>query len=353
MKSNLIKTRIISTSLFFCGLFFLSCQKEASEEISSERQVDVDVNVDVYVLGVEKDSANAIGRYKYWKNGTEVALPTTRPSYLRSIYVSGDDVYAAGYEVGDNGNGIVTYWKNGSPVYVTDGSYDAIAFAITVSGNDVYIAGTEGKFQDGYYYIFPTYWKNGDPVNLTGGSPDGGAFDVTVQDDDVYVAGSISNGFGYFAMYWKNGTPVYLTDPFDAVVANSIAVAGNNVYVAGTQYLPDGHTTGKLWKNGTDMHLTGNLNSAAECVTVSDNDFYICTTEEKIAKYYKNGSAVTLDSTGSFASAIAVNQQDVYVAGTRTNGNHSVATYWKNGRPISLSDGTRDNYGIDIFLSVH
>src|SRR5215813_5618647 len=167
MKSNLTNAIIISISLFFCGLFFLSCQREVSEEVAS-RQSDVGGNgdVDVYVLGVERDSVNAIGRYKYWKNGTEVTIPTTRPSYLKSIYVSGDDVYVAGYEEADNGNGIVTYWKNGNPVHVTDGTHDAIAFAITVSGNDVYIAGTEGKFQDGYYYIFPSYWKNGELKNL-------------------------------------------------------------------------------------------------------------------------------------------------------------------------------------------
>jgi hypothetical protein len=350
MKSNLTKTTI-SIGLFFCGLFFLSCEKEMSKETGSLRPVDADV--DVYVLGVEKDGTNSVTKYKYWKNGAEVTLPTTRRSYLRSIYVSGDDVYVAGYQVADNGNGIVTYWKNGSPVYVTDGSYDAIAFAITVSGNDVYIAGTEGKFENDGYYIFPTYWKNGKPVHLTSGSQDGGAFDITVLDNDVYVAGAESNGFGYFATYWKNGNPVILSDPFDAVVANSIAVANGTVYVAGTQYLSDGHTIGKLWKNGEDVHLTDILNSSADYVAVSNNDVYVCTSGDQIAKYYKNGALVTLDSPGSFASAIAVNNENVYVAGSKSNGIHDIATYWKNGNPVSLSDGTKDNYAVDIFLSVH
>jgi hypothetical protein len=356
MKSGLVKMRIISTGLFFCTLFSLSCEKEVSRETASNTQPDVDVdvdeNVDVYVLGVERDSINAIGKYKYWKNGTEITLASTRPSYLQSICVSGNDVYVAGYEMADNGNGIVTYWKNGTPVYVTDGSFDAIAFAITVSGNDVYIAGTEGRFQDGCYYIFPTYWKNGNAVNLTSGSPDGGAFDIAISGNDVYTAGAVSNGYGTVATFWKNGDPVQLSTPFDAVLANSIAVADGNVYVAGTQYLSD-HTTGKLWKNGIDMHLADDLNLSADYVAVSNNDVYVSTSGDQIAKYYKNGSAVALDLPGSIASSIAVNGKDVYVAGTKTNGTHNVATYWKNGSPVSLSDGTKDNYGVDIFLSAH
>ena len=143
----------------------------------------------------------------------------------------------AGWEKASNDNGIVTYWKNNKPVYVTDGTYNAIAFAITVSGNDVYIAGTEGRFENGGYQIFPTYWKNGNHINLTNGSLDGGAFGITVSRNDVYVAGTQSDGFGYFATYWKNGKAVTLSNPFDAFIANSIAVAGNDVYVAATQYL--------------------------------------------------------------------------------------------------------------------
>ena len=46
---------------------------------------------------------------------------------------------------------------------LTDGSKQAEAKSIAVSGNDVYVAGYEDK---GYYDFVAKYWKNGTPVIL-------------------------------------------------------------------------------------------------------------------------------------------------------------------------------------------
>ena len=85
-----------------------------------------------------------------------------------SIAVSGTDVYVAGSQwdgnLMHNANGseyrnpTAKYWKNGSPVNLTDGSKWAEAKSIAVSGNDVYVAGFEGGVAK--------YWKNGNPVIL-------------------------------------------------------------------------------------------------------------------------------------------------------------------------------------------
>lgn len=97
----------------------------------------------------------------------------------------------------------------------------------------------------------------------------------------------------------------------------------------------------------------------------ADRDIYIAGSEsngtKSIAKYWKNGIPVTL-SDGSYsaiATGIAVAGNDVHVIGWATGGtfggNH-VAMYWKNGIPVFLSNGhsvTRDIAvsGNDVYVS--
>ena len=70
---------------------------------------------------------------------------------------------------------------------------------------------------------------------------------------------------------------------------------------------------------------------------------YIRANAHIVAAYWKNGTLVRLaDSTvNTMANAIAVNGNDIYVAGSITNSEQiTTAVIWKNGVATKLTDGT-------------
>ncbi len=87
----------------------------------------------VYVAGIEKNAAgNTVA--KYWKNATVVPLTDgTRNASANSIAISGNDVYVAGYELSTGFLNIAKYWKNGTAVSLTDGSKIAVATSIVIA----------------------------------------------------------------------------------------------------------------------------------------------------------------------------------------------------------------------------
>lgn len=88
-----------------------------------------------------------------------------------------------------------------------------------------------------------------------------------------------------------------------------------------------------------------------------DTDVYVAGYEYNdsvpVAKYWKNGKAVSLSDGihGALAIGITISKGDVYVAGGVNNGSVDVATYWKNGSPVALTDGTRQAFAVGIVVS--
>ena len=99
-------------------------------------------------------------------------------------------------------------------------------------------------------------------VGLTDGSKNAFAAAIAVSGSDVYVAGYEFSGAHNVAKYWKNGTAVGLTDGNNSAYAGSIAVSGSNVYVAGYEYNDLSHTVAKYWKNGSPVLLSDGTSSA-------------------------------------------------------------------------------------------
>ena len=167
---------------------------------------------DVYVSGYEINLSSSSWVAKLWKNGVAQNLSNgTNIAYANSVFVSGNDVYVAGTD-----NGIAKFWKNGVAQNLTNGSTTAEAHSVYVSGNDVYVAGVEGDYGK--------LWKNEVAQNLTTGSTASEAYSVFVSGGDVFVAGAVSDGSNLLATLWKNGVAQYLTDRTIASVAQSVFV---------------------------------------------------------------------------------------------------------------------------------
>ena len=359
-------------------LGFCSCKKELSNEVASPA---AQVEVDVYVAGADSvfESGGLFSTYgipTYWKNGIPVNYTDGTIGYngtsgeATSIAVSGNDVYMTGYKrfcVSRSCNDHGMFWKNGISVSLDLPNYPG---SLTVSNNDIYIAGSS-LYLDGTGGN-AAYLKNEVKIELPSGSAGSISTAIAVSGNDVYVAGigitgNVYNGKQkYIAKYWKNGNAINLTDGTKGAKAWSIAVSGNDAYITGMEWNgisyqddngnPNQKSIAKYWKNGIPVILSdGTEDAFTKSIAVSGTDVYVAGTEwngksyqgangytyrKSIAKYWKNGRPVNLTNgtENAEAKSIAVSGNDVYVAGT-VNG---YATCWKNGVAVKLSNVESD-----------
>jgi hypothetical protein len=132
---------------------------------------------DVYVAGSRRRPlGEVVASVSLWINGAEHILNgRDYPwGFASSVVVSGDDVYVLGNE-GDQSVSYHTVWKNGEVLLrlneypLEDDSPDyhgCYVNSFFVSGDDVYVA---GWFRDGWVQ-FPVVWKNGEPSQVGVGS---------------------------------------------------------------------------------------------------------------------------------------------------------------------------------------
>lgn len=308
----------------------------------------------VYVAGTEINSGGK-NVAMYWKNDSAVKLTDgSRDAVARAVFVTGNDVYVAGYQ-DKSGSvlNIATYWKNGTayPLNVTGtgGTFD-VANSVFVSGNDVYAAGIERAANGN---DVAKYWKNGTPVPLTDGSKDADAQSIFIDGIDVYVAGSENKsvtGSKSFAKYWKNGVAVTLTDGSTPASAAAIVVVGTDVYVAGTVDDIAGYAKAVYWKNGSQVSLSsGSQNSYGFALALSGSDIYVGGKNGNttiVSGYWKNnfGNFINLVPASVYEAGeeaiggIVVSGTDVYAAGSFKMGGKSRAVYWKNNTPVQLGN---------------
>ncbi len=85
---------------------------------------------------------------------------------------------------------------------------------------------------------------------------------------------------------------------------------------------------------------------------IGDNPtIYTTGVSEGVAISWKNGIADTLNA-NAWTQSVFVSNDDIYVAGWMWGSNNrAIATYWKNGKPIFLSDSSKNTYAQSIVVS--
>lgn len=330
--------------------------------------VDVLQNYNIHVVG-----NGAFGVYTncaiYWKNGVAAGLPGghTTGSNAYAVTGAGNDIYISGATLNSNSWGIITYWKNGVPVQLSDpaAQHNSFAKSIAVSGNKVVIAGyafynTEcpdycfGRFR-GSYWVDNNGAVTHHPLYNAISSTE--AFGVAFSGSDILVAGSrANNNFGRWGILWKNDftNETVLTNTTQFYRSMAIAVGGTDVYAAGYGSCPDIGciTTAFLWKNNSanPVALTnGSTDAVATGIAIANGIVYVCGSEKNsqgiyVARYWKiennnvTSYALSNGNNHAMANSIAVSGEDIFVAGFDTdNTGKKTATYWRSFKDMTLT----------------
>jgi len=285
----------------------------------------------------------------YWKDGQASAVSDGPAAGVGlDMAVRNGKIYLCGYKALTNSTSIAKYWVNGQPTDLTDGTTEARASGIWIDSNDVYIAGIEIAKKGNDEVTQAKYWKNGTPVLLAVKEGEAYAQSIYVTNGDVYVSGYATIGNSIYPLYWKNGQETVFKDIVGGVAfPTSIAAAGADVYLMADERRPMetnqpfDYFNLVYWKN--KQKITVPLTSSdAEAksiqsqshLLVSGQDVYFTANQYdkdlKIlsASYWKNDQETKIgNAKGDIVSAIALSDNDVYVAGY----DDSSVMYWKNG----------------------
>jgi hypothetical protein len=253
---------------------------------------------DIYIAG-----PSTAGVPTYWKNSTAVHL-STQTGYTWSIFLSGSDVYNLGII---NNNFYV--WKNGTPTQLTTNSTITTVYQGYYSSSDLFVSNGDtyaaaARYLGNSTILKATYWKNGSPVDLTDGIHTGPAWAtaIAVSGNDVYVGGieQIQNAAGGIVntapRLWKNGVSIPIAAP-TVSLTNSIScllVNGNDVYMGG-QY----NGAGAVWKNGSllDSAKYAVAEHVSSIFLYNNTDLYISGASSAwgLNCYWINGNMVEMD----------------------------------------------------------
>lgn len=316
-----MRFKIYSLLFFIAVLVNVRCSKSTPSPIKSNTSTNVYPDADVYLVGSSK-TPSGDGVATYWKNGTATILqiPNNTLGLARTITINGSDIYVGG-GIGSQAEYGACYWKNGM---ITD--LGGTLLAMAVNNGDVYTAGMSSNSA--------AVWKN---TTLTPfwSTPYSSANAIFINGSDVYAAGFITAINNYaVAVYWKNGIVTKLSSETANANATSIAVNGTDVFVAGYTLDANNNPTAVLWKNGVETTL-GSSKSMASVIAINGSDVFIAGYDSDKPVYWKNGQEMSLPLNSSFAfiSSITFKGSNLYIGGYTGAG----PIVWKNGVATQLT----------------
>ncbi len=308
----------------------------------------------VYTAGYEYDE-NYVSEAKIWAGSSATTLGDKGvdgdlESEVRSIFISGTDVYAAGNQQNSSYQPRGASWRNGSALAsLTDATKRTSANAICVTGTDVHVVGNSGSTSNA------CYWKNGALTALT--TTGGQALSMSLLGSDIYVAGNS----GASAVCWTITASGAITPVTLAAYgkATAVFVSGTDVYAAGVSK-PDalGTNTPKVWKNGTQFAELndGSASVDIKSIFVYNGSAYVVGLYNDTPRLWTvdgDGNVTVTPITGAGGVySVFVKDDVVYVSGMGGN----KAMYWKiiNGEVVGSEDitnGTRTAEAYAIYVT--
>ena len=218
------------------------------------QKIDLTVNRDsqAFAIGVRDNGSVYIGGYFmnnnhyiipcFWKDGnnrTSLPVPSGGDGEVYDIAImDGNMRYYGGYVLNTSSfagyTPTASYWRHTTRTNLPLGGsamdiYGAIGHAITIDGEDIYVAGYTDWFEftgqeETTGGSFPQYWKNGNIYDLEGGPitnyGSGAAYDIKTADGNIVVVGIATRDTSYYdspvsACYWLNGELHYLVNQYD------------------------------------------------------------------------------------------------------------------------------------------
>lgn len=328
MKRSILHPLLWCALFAFLFSFSLFAQKQNTSLKSSAQP-------DLYIAGNCDNVEKNIRIPLYMKND-KVGLPLTTNGNLSSAYaiaVSGNDVYVTG-AIDDK----AVYWKNGQLIQLQSSSIRSSSRSIAIDGEDIYVTGI--VCNDPYWTeVHAVYWKNGQEFQLPSPDLTGRAWTnyIAIVDKDIYVIGRREV---YEPVYWKNGQ---IMKAIQLERVSSISSFHGDTYAAGAQ-----NNQAAFWKNGQTKILSSE-ESLATVVAVAGNDVYVGGIIGSYAAkglypgygnggmgvYWKNGQQMKLNGAESpYPTSMAAVGEDIYIVGFDQSNMRSIL--WKNGQPVNL-----------------
>jgi hypothetical protein len=338
--------KLLKLTLLLAPLVVTSCKKDDSPVLPPPDLKGV------YVVGYEHQALNEPTVAKIWFNKVEIILSNgQQDAKANSVFVSGNDVYVAGYD-----GGVATIWKNSQPTVLSDLQSGSQANSVYVLGNDVYAAGFVNNNSGNNV---ATVWKNGVPMYLSNGVNHAQAFSVFVYGNDVYVAGFEMSGYNRVATIWKNNQIQNLASNMEYTEAKSVFVDGGDVYVAGFELLlyPLNGAYRKVWKNGLPFSISiSKIPGYATSLFVYDGIVYVAGTDfggiDNAKVWTSNNQEIDLSDEWNYASSIYLLGPNQYVAGYEdaASGDNTIAKVWVNGQGANLTSGESIAKATSVFV---